>query len=103
MRIVVTGDSYLEEVEAESFEIEGSSEKFAVHPAITCDVLPRGAWTATHIETGLSVGRGATRDAAITSARAAWAAATPAQREMAKIQGMRTRAARQLTKCMEPQ
>jgi len=92
MRIVVTGDQHDEEVIAEPFEIEGSGEVFAVHPAIGGD--DRGAWSATHVDTGLSIARGDTIDEAIAAGRSAWNSKSPAEIAAAKARGAAIRAAR---------
>lgn len=93
MRILVTGDVCMEEVIAEPFEIEGSREAFAVHRAIDGD-FDRGFWTATHVDTGLALGRGETIDGAIDAARTAWNAASPELRQQAIERGCAARAER---------
>lgn len=76
MRIMIIASDRNVEVVAEPFEIEGSTEKFAVHGALPADWC-RGDWVATHIETSFAVGRADTVDGAIADARAKWVAATP--------------------------
>lgn len=95
MRIMISGDVCDEEVIAEPFTVEGSTEQFAVHPAVGRDV-DRGKWVATHVDTGFAIGRGATIDAAIEDGRRAWAAATPAQRTAAKTRAIAMRQARDI-------
>jgi hypothetical protein len=80
MRLVITGEISNIEVIAEPFEIDGSSDQFAVHPAIG---FVAEVWSATHIATGFSIGAGDTIDEAIADARTKWAAKTPAEIEAA--------------------
>ena len=95
MRLMISGDVCDEEVIAEPFSVEGSNEKFAVHPAIGLDI-ERGKWVATHVDTGFAIGRGSTIDAAIEAGRAAWAAATPAQIVAAKTRAIAMLQAREI-------
>lgn len=92
---MIACDSRDEEVIAEPFEIAGTDERFAVHPAIKGDEW-RGAWTATHIDTGFSIGRADTIDGAIDAGRKAWAAATPDQIAAAKTRAIAALQARDL-------
>lgn len=78
MRIIIVANDRNEEVIAEPFEIEGSSEKFAVHRALRADQY-RGDYVATHVETSFAVSRADTIDGAIAAARRNWLAATPEQ------------------------
>lgn len=78
MRLTIVARDRNEEVIAEPFAIRGTVEKFAVHHALSEDVL-FGAWVATHIDTGFAVARANTIDGAIESARHAWNAITPEQ------------------------
>lgn len=91
MRIIVAGDLYLEEIDAQPFEILGSAERFAVHEAIGTDGILRGLYTASHIATGLAIGRGDTPAFAICNARAAWASKTAIERKTAIFNGMSAR------------
>jgi hypothetical protein len=77
MRMIATGDSHDVEVIAESFEIPGTSERFAVHAAICEDDAQRGDWVAAHVETGFAIGFGETIDAAVAAGRAAWLSKSP--------------------------
>jgi hypothetical protein len=80
MRVVISGDLADVLVIAEPFEIEGSHEQFAVHRTFgSDDAEERGAWSATHVETGLRVAAGGTIDEAIEVARTLWASKTPEQ------------------------
>jgi hypothetical protein len=95
MRIMIAGDIRDEEVIAEPFEIEGSSDQFAVHRAIQADVeAGKGPWTATHVGTGFAIARGYSVDEAIEKARAAWKSKTPEQIEQAKASARQRRAMR---------
>lgn len=76
MRITFSAPDRNLEVIAESFEIDGSDEKFAVHPALPGDEH-RGRFVATHIDTGYAIGRAATIDGAIKAGCKAWVAASP--------------------------
>jgi hypothetical protein len=98
MKIIVTGDLYIEEVDAEPFEITGSDEQFAVHEAIGSDPALRGLFTASHVATGLAIGRGDTPAFAIADARQTWAAKTSQQRAEAVINGMGVRSTLHLEK-----
>ena len=90
MRIAVvtmSGRVAPEEVIAEPFEIEGSGESFAVHRSIGFDWGDGPRWSATHVQTGLSVARGETIDATIEAARLAWSSRTP--EEIAEVKARR--------------
>ena len=79
MRLIIVAHDRNEEVIAEPFEIEGTSENFAVHRALHGDAY-RGNWVATHVETSFAVGRADSVSGAIQAAREAWTAATPEER-----------------------
>jgi len=75
--ITVSGHVAGEEVIAEPFTIEGSAEKFAVHRSIGDSLNDYERWSATHVETGLSIAYGKTIDDAIARGRLAWLSRTP--------------------------
>jgi len=93
MRLLIQGDKYAETVIAEPFTIEGSSEQFAVHRAIRADLL-KGEWSATHVESGFSIGRGDTLEEAVENARTQWLAKTPGEIAEARARAHEINAAR---------
>lgn len=76
MRLIARIGDDSQEVIGEAFSIEGSDEKFAVHPAVGLD---RGEFAATHLGTGLRIALADKPDEAIALGRAAWRSRTPAQ------------------------
>jgi len=95
MRLTIAGNVGDELVIAEPFEVEGSDEQFAVHPAIGDDGY-RGRWVATHVGTGFAIGRADTIDGAMEAGRKAWAEATPAQIIAAKTRAIAALQARDI-------
>jgi hypothetical protein len=88
MRIVISGDLAEVLVIAEPFEIVGSDEQFAVHRTFGInDAEERGAWSATHVKTGLRIAAGETIDEAIDAARTLWASKTSEQIGVALARG----------------
>jgi len=95
MRLLIAGNAFDEEVIGEPFDVEGSDERFAVHPAIASDSY-RGKWVATHVDTGFAIGRADTIDGAIEAGRKAWAAATPEEIIAAKTRAIAVLQARDI-------
>lgn len=80
MRMIICGSMEDREVIGLPFEIEGSTEKFAVHASLSGS---KGEWSATHIETGFAFAHGDTIDETIAKARQRWAGGTPDQHQEA--------------------
>lgn len=76
MRLIASIGDNSQEIIGEAFNIDGSGERFAVHPAVGLD---GGEFAATHLGTGLRLALAATPDEAITEARQRWLAKTPAE------------------------
>lgn len=88
IRFMIQADIVLGETIGELFEIEGSAEKFAVHHATPFDYYENGIlFCATHVETGLRIGKGDSIDQAINAARDEWRSKTPEQIEEAIRRG----------------
>jgi hypothetical protein len=94
MRLIISGDHADQLVIAEPFSVAGSEERFAVHRAIGLDVKEKGAWSATHVETGFRLASGDTIDDAIAACRLVWASKSPEQIAEARARAVAIRESR---------
>ena len=89
MKALVQGNQTAQEVTYEAFTIDGCADEFGAHRALPgCIYAGKPAFSATHLASGFSIGRGDTLEAAIADGRRQWESKTPEQRHTAISRAM---------------
>lgn len=74
MKTNIQGNMHTEEVTYQEFTIEGCQDKFGAHVAMQGDIdAGKPKFSATHLASGFSIGRGETLEEAIADGRRQWA------------------------------
>lgn len=80
MKTAIQGSLTTKEVTYQAFTIDGCDDEFGAHQALPGDVdAGKPLFSATHLASGFSIGRGNTLEEAIADGRRQWAARSPEQ------------------------
>lgn len=80
MKVEIQGHLTTQEVTYIKFSIDDCMDEFGAHRALPgCIEQGKPAFSATHLASGFSIGRGDTLEEAIENARRIWASKTPEQ------------------------
>lgn len=89
MKTLVQENQAIQEVTYETFAIDGCADEFGAHRALPgCIDAGKPAFSATHLASGFSIGRGDTLESAIADGRRQWASKSPEQRHTAISRAM---------------